>query len=77
MCSMIRRVCGQFHPFPIPVPEKQEPIAAPAEASAVQASLSRRWVPLQPSLGSTLIANGIVSGSNPPPVRPSGADQAG
>src|SRR3954467_4464820 len=46
-------------PAPILVREKQEPVAAPAEASAVQASL-------QPSLGSTLIANGIVGGSNPP-----------
>jgi hypothetical protein len=53
-------------PAPILVPEKQEPVAAPAEASAVQASLQPSLGSLQPSLGSTLIANGIVGGSNPP-----------
>lgn len=53
-------------PAPILMPEKQEPVAAPAEASAVQASLQPSLGSLQPSLGSTLLANGIVGGSNPP-----------
>src|SRR4051812_7266939 len=53
-------------PAPILMPEKQEPVAAPAEASAVQASLQPSLGSVQPSLGSTLIANGIVGGSNPP-----------